>query len=157
MLNIRIKNVLVPMMMAAFIFVSSSFAQDTGVQNNDMNKQNAERWTQSLNNRLTLTGDQQTRIYSILMDYQTRRSQLGAASDPQVLQTEVNRQIEGVLDDNQRTNWDAYSATWWTEINRGTGTENEMYKKSPNKSTDTTNIDMYEDRDTSSSGDKDKR
>ena len=160
MLNKGIKNVILPLIMLVMLTISSSYAQvqDTRPQENDMNRQNAERWTETLNNRLNLTDDQRTRINSILMDYQTRKSQLGATSDPMTLQNDVNRQIEGVLDDNQRTNWDTYSTTWWTEINRGTGTGTEIdinrQSTDINKDTDTdTDDDALQDKDTSGTQD----
>jgi hypothetical protein len=161
MLNKGIKNVMLPLVMLVMFLISSSYAQvqDTRPQENDMNRQNAERWTETLNTRLNLTDDQRTRINSILMDYQTRKSQLGATSDPMTLQSDVNRQIEGVLDDNQRTNWDAYSSAWWTEINRGAGTEIDINRQSPDTDTDD---DALQDKDTSDTqnelpGDDDER
>jgi hypothetical protein len=131
MFNKRMKNFFLPAVMLILFLMGTSFAQveDARPQDDNMNRQNAERWTQTLNNRLTLTEDQQTRINSILMDYQTRRNQLGTTSDPTTLQNDVNRQIEGVLDDNQRTNWDTYSTTWWNEINRGTGNDMQFERR----------------------------
>jgi hypothetical protein len=158
MLNKGIKNVILPLIMLVMLTISSSYAQvqDTRPQENDMNRQNAERWTETLNTRLNLTDDQRTRVNSILMDYQTRKSQLGATSDPMTLQNDVNRQIEGVLDDNQRTNWDAYSTAWWTEINRGAGTDIDINRQSPDHDTDMdtdTDDDALQDKDTSGTKD----
>ena len=104
----------------AFILTlgANLYAQsDEMSKTNDSYKQNAEKWTTQLNQKVTLTDDQQTKIEGILVDYQGAKASADMKSLDQ-LQTTYNTKIESVLNDNQKTMYKDYSKEWWSGISK---------------------------------------
>lgn len=107
----------------AFFFVAGTnlYAQDSsmtpksGTQGNDTYKQNAQKWTDQLDQKLSLTEEQKTRIQGILVDFQ--QAGMNSTADNKVqLRTTYDSRIESVLNDNQKTMYNSYKDEWWSSI-----------------------------------------
>ena len=88
---------------------------------NDVSKQNAKKWTDQLNQKLSLTEEQETRIEGILVDYQ--QSSNTATADIAKLQSTYNSRIESVLNENQKKIFESYEAEWWKGMSTTTTKE----------------------------------
>jgi len=117
-----------------FLFgVNNLYAQDSSMtpqrgnstqDNNDTYKQNAKKWTDQLDQRLSLTQEQQTRVQGILVDYQQAKESASSGNKDQ-LQTTYDNRIESVLNDNQKSMYKSYKDQWWQSMQTpsSTGTE----------------------------------
>ncbi len=104
----------------AFIFAMGTnlYAQSDNMSKaNNPYKENAEKWTTRLNQKVTLTDDQQTKIEGILVDYQSAKASTDMKSMDQ-LRTTYNTKIESVLNDNQKTIYKDYSKEWWESMSK---------------------------------------
>jgi Spy/CpxP family protein refolding chaperone len=80
-------------------------------------KQNAQKWTTQLSQKVKLTMDQQTKIEKILINYQNAEAKTNVKNYGH-LQAAYNRRIESVLNDNQKKLYNSYSSQWWKEISK---------------------------------------
>ncbi|HSD63449.1 MAG TPA: hypothetical protein VLB50_06605 [Ignavibacteriaceae bacterium] len=109
----------------AFFFTAGTnlYAQDSSMtpksgsntQGNDTYKQNAQKWTDQLDQKLSLTEEQKTRIQGILVDFQQAGMNATADNKDQLRKTYDSR-IESVLNDNQKTMYNSYKSEWWSSI-----------------------------------------
>jgi Spy/CpxP family protein refolding chaperone len=115
----------------AFIFLTgvNLYAQDnhTTPKSSDTQnaayKQNAKKWTDQLNKKLSLTQEQQTQIQNILVDYQLANKNTTMDKNEQLRST-YNNKIESVLNDNQKSVFKSYKAEWWKGMSTSTKKEN---------------------------------
>ncbi len=115
----------------AFIFLNGTYlyAQDnkTTAKSSDTQnttyKQNAKQWTDQLNQKLSLTQEQQTKIQDILVDFQKAKesTDMNKSND---LQNAYNNKIESVLNNNQKSIFESYKAEWWKGMSTSTKKEN---------------------------------
>jgi hypothetical protein len=125
-------------MLLAFFFVTgyNLYAQDStmqgqsgNAQGNDVYKQNAQKWTDQLDQRLSLTEEQKTRVQGILVDFQQANISATADNKDQ-LKTTYDSRIESVLNDNQKSMYNSYKDEWWSTItasNSGTSNQGQGY------------------------------
>jgi len=101
---------------------------DTNTMQDDAVNPDVQRWTDDLKMRLSLTEDQSTQVNEILTRYHNEvgnLSQTPGLDQPPTnmensrseLQKQYNTEIESVLTENQKTQFRAYSDTWWGTIN----------------------------------------
>jgi hypothetical protein len=119
---------------AVFLFVSGvMFAQqdttdfqtrdrDYNTGTMDQDATTTQPWTEDLRTRLNLREDQVTDINDIMLRYQRESTNIqGTPETMDNSRTELQRrystEIEGVLDENQRMQWQNYSDTWWNNVN----------------------------------------
>lgn len=113
-------NRIVGIALFAIIF---SFGSNLYSQNNnlakavDTYKENSQKWTNQLNQKVMLSKDQQTKIEQILLDYQKTEAKTNMKNVDQVHAT-YNSKIESVLNDNQKKLYADYSTQWWKDISR---------------------------------------
>ncbi len=125
----------------AFFFIAgyNVYAQDSSMtgksgntqsQGNDTYKQNAQKWTDQLDQRLSLTQEQKTRIQGILVDFQQANMSASTDNKDQMKTTYDNR-IQSVLNDNQKSMYNSYKDQWWATItgssNTGTSDKSQGY------------------------------
>jgi hypothetical protein len=94
----------------------------TGMQDDQTWRRNAETWSGNVHNEFQLRDDQRTRLNDIMVDYQRERAMIGSDIPDrdqrlQELQMRYNQRLDGVFEENQRTNWQTYRQNWWNDIN----------------------------------------
>lgn len=111
-------------MLLAFFFVAgyNLYAQDStmqgqsgNAQGNDVYKQNAQKWTDQLDQRLSLTEEQKTRVQGVLVDFQ-QANMSATADNKDQLKTTYDNRIQSVLNDNQKSMYNSYKDEWWSTI-----------------------------------------
>ena len=119
MFKIELKRFTMVMLSAFVFFVGANLsAQDNDMnqtqnqQQNDTYKDNAQKWTTQLNQKVNLTQDQQTRIQGILVDYQNAKANTDMSNYDQ-LQKTYDQRIQTVLNDDQKQSYKDYSENWW--------------------------------------------
>ncbi len=119
MLKINLSRIAGTVLFACILFLGANlYAQDNDVsKSNDTYKDNAQKWTNQLNQKVNLTQDQQTRIEGILVDYQNAKANADTKNYTQ-LQTTYNTRIESVLNDNQKQMYKDYSEEWWENMSK---------------------------------------
>jgi capsular polysaccharide biosynthesis protein len=119
MLKINLSRIAGLLLFAFIVFSGVSlYAQKEAMSKvSDTFKQNAEKWTTQLNQKVTLTQEQQTKIEGILVDYQSAKASTDMKSLDQ-LRTTYNTKIESVLNDNQKTLYKDYSKEWWENMSK---------------------------------------
>lgn len=120
----------------AFFFITGTniHAQDSSMtpqsvtpQGNDTYKQNAQKWTDQLDQKLSLTQEQKTRIQGILVDFQ-QSGQTATTDNKDQLKTTYDNRIVSVLNENQKSMYNSYKDEWWSGItSSNTGTSNKQY------------------------------
>ncbi len=123
-------------LLSAFVFFlgANLYAQDNDMnqtpdqQKNDTYKDNAQKWTTQLNQKVNLTQDQQTRVQGILVDYQNARANTDMSNYDQLQQT-YDQRIQSVLNEDQKQTYKDYSSEWWKMMSKPTTekTEKETY------------------------------
>ncbi len=120
-------------LVCAFVFFlgANLYAQDNDMNQtklNDTYKDNAQKWTTQLNQKVNLTQDQQTRIQGILVDYQSAKVSSKMDKDDQLQQT-YDQRIQSVLNDSQKEAYKDYSDQWWNMISKRSSksTEKDTY------------------------------
>ncbi len=116
---------LTAVLLCAFVFFvgANSYAQDdmnksqTTPQTNDTYKDNAQKWTTQLNQKVNLTQDQQTRIQGILVDYQNAKANSDMGNYDQLQQT-YDQRIQTVLNDDQKQSYKDFSDQWWKGMSK---------------------------------------
>lgn len=141
------------------LFTGILTAQDTNDsqnKNRDLNKdpflqdENAtsQVWVDDLKNKLSLSDDQATQLSDILFRYNRESSILQDTPETigntrSELQKRYSTEIEGILDENQKTQWQSYKDSWWNSVNSGAkheGTEiNRDYHNKMDKDSDKDN------------------
>jgi hypothetical protein len=115
--------------------VGSQGGNNDGMQNNQQSNtgasnmqnedetfnSNADKWSQSLSDELSLNTTQRDSVRSILLDYQRQRSALSSQSmdDTQLTQfnSTFNDRINGLLNGDQVNSYNSFNKGWWNEIN----------------------------------------
>ncbi len=120
-------------LLCAFVFFlgANLYAQDNDMNQNKQNdtyKDNAQKWTTQLNQKVNLTQDQQTRIQGILVDYQNAKANTDMNNYDKLQQT-YDQRIQTVLNDSQKQAYKDYSDQWWKDISKpaAESTENNKY------------------------------
>ena len=113
-------NRIVGIALFAFIF---SFGPNLYSQNNNIMKANntrkedAQKWTDQLAQKVMLSKDQQMKIEQILLDYQNTEANADMKNVDKV-HAAYNSKIESVLNDNQKKLYEDYNSQWWKYISR---------------------------------------
>ncbi len=111
--------------LCAFVFFlgANLYAQDSNMKKMDKDKDaykdNAQKWTTQLNQKVNLTQDQQTRIQGILVDYQNAKANSDMANYDKLQQT-YDQRIRTVLNDDQKQAYKDYSDQWWKSMSKPT-------------------------------------
>lgn len=108
-------NKVIGMTLLAFVLLLGTdiYAQhDSMNKANNMYKQNAQKWTTELSQKVKLTQEQQTQIEGILVNYQQAENKSDMKNIDQLHAT-YNSKIESVLNNNQKTLYKDYSKQWW--------------------------------------------
>jgi len=116
-------------------FTAALIAQDTNdskKKDREFNKdpflqdENAtsQVWVDDLKNKLNLSDDQTVQLSDILFRYNRESSTLQDTPETigktrSELQKRYSTEIEGILDENQKTQWQSYKDTWWNSVNSG--------------------------------------
>jgi Spy/CpxP family protein refolding chaperone len=114
-INLRRTGVMI--LLASFLLLGSDlYAHHSYMAKNDNSyKQNAQKWTEELSQKVNLTKEQQTKIEGILVDYQKAESKTDMKNNTK-LESAYNTQIESVLNDNQKKIYMDNSEQWWKNI-----------------------------------------
>ncbi len=115
-------NRLAATLLCAFVFFlgANLYAQDNDMnqsKQNDTYKDNAQKWTTQLNQKVNLTQDQQTRVQGILVDYQNAKANTDMNNYDKLQQT-YDQRIQTVLNDDQKQTYKDYSAEWWKSMSK---------------------------------------
>jgi hypothetical protein len=94
---------------------------DRGTYENDVHT-TTKPWTDDLRSRLNLRDDQVSEINDIMLRYHRESTEIQGSpevmgTDRMELQNRYSTEIESILDDNQRTQWETYHNTWWDNVN----------------------------------------
>ena len=132
MLKRNLFSMLVTTMVFVFIILTGAniYSQDSTMAptkmdapQNDVYMINAKQWTNQLNQKVTLTQEQQTRIQGILVDYQQAIKNISMDKREQI-QTTYDGRIESVLNDNQKKMYTSYKDDWWKGMSTTPSSEN---------------------------------
>ena len=122
---------LVIMLLFLLIFLTGTkvYAQDStsaptkmDAPKNDVYMIAAKQWTNQLNEKVTLTPEQQTRIQGMLVDYQQAVKNISTDKREQVQSTYSSR-VETILNDNQKKMYTSYKDEWWKGMSTPAPTE----------------------------------
>jgi Spy/CpxP family protein refolding chaperone len=111
-------NKVIGMALLAFVLLLGTdiYAQhDSMSKANNMYKQNAQKWTTELSQKVKLTQEQQTQIEGILVNYQQAEKKSDMKNVDQLHAT-YNSKIESVLNNNQKKLYKDYSKQWWKSM-----------------------------------------
>jgi hypothetical protein len=103
----------------------------TGTDMMDQDATTVQPWTDDLRTRLDLREDQVNDINDIMLRYHRESTTIQGTPETMdnnrsELQRRYGTEIENVLDENQRTQWQTYSTTWWENINNDTFQEGQI-------------------------------
>lgn len=99
---------------------STSRVRTDRMQQNDefatTSRNAAQDMSRDLSTRLSLTPDQQESLNEIFWNYQR---DISSSSDPNtfdIASSRANDRIDQVLNENQRTTWEAMRESWWSDM-----------------------------------------
>jgi hypothetical protein len=97
----------------------------------DQDVSTVQPWTDDLRTRLNLREDQVDELNDIMLRYHRESTTLQGTPETMdnsrfELQRRYGTEIEGVLDENQRTQWQTYSTTWWDNVNNNNFQQDEF-------------------------------
>jgi septal ring factor EnvC (AmiA/AmiB activator) len=118
-------------LLLAFILFAgaNTYAQDNSMtKSSDTNKDQVQKWTAQLNEKVKLTDEQQTNIEALLTDY-VKANSSSDMKDADKLQSAYDVKIQTILNDNQKMLYKDYSKEWWQGISKPTvqSTEKSSY------------------------------
>lgn len=107
-------------LLMAFILLAgtSVYAQSGSMTKpSDTNKDQVQKWTAQLNEKVKLTDEQQTNIEALLTDYVKAQSS-SDMKDADKLQSAYDVKIQTILNDNQKSLYKDYSKEWWENMSK---------------------------------------
>jgi len=102
----------------------------------------SQAWVDDLRSRLNLSDDQVTQLNDVMVRFNRESSTLQDTPETighsrAELQKRYSTEIESILDENQRTQWQAYKDTWWNNVNAGAHQDGTEFNQQNQKDTET--------------------